>query len=557
MINIYAATGVTNSKVCHHRTAALQHGGFESLGPHQINTLTKHKIEKQSSAYGPVAERKTLQIMAGFINGEPYHLERGQVVLPHNIGMYEHMLLGDKVADWRNEADMDDVGKSLCCFHFLHGLIPWFVEVLVQDGVFFIFDYPSHPLSNWLKNSIPNYETWAHATRRLVLAKTQAFDLDRVSALNAASLNALNTLHGRLDHAEEENKTLKATLARQDVKMQQMLLDVLQALQANNQQQQQQHEPQHEHQGQEQQQEQQQQQQQQPAPPPPPPPPPQQQQRTAPRLQRNVTVALQSTPRLPTLQKGMPKTMALLQAAWRANNLDTFLSNEQREWPHSLVIRYEKHLYLMRHIQSEMAPNVHSTEEESAAAADLLIAQFGFKTVNKFLKHLKTNDRSVVGRTYRGRNRPNAIEHPPNALAIAFGVQQQPPPPPGAPPPPPPPAPPPPPRRNDRSVVGRTYRGRNRPNAIQYPPNAFAIAFGVQQQPPPPPGAPLPLPPAPPPPPRFYVIRGDADPPPWERYHHRNTNRFDWQQWNVQQIGFPGGTTITSGQRLHDIDVAD
>jgi hypothetical protein len=254
----------------------------------------------------------------------------------------------------------------------------------------------------------------------------------------------------------------------------------------------------------------------------------------------------------------MPKTMALLQAAWRANNLDTFLSNEQREWPHSLVIRYEKHLYLMRHIRSEMAPNAHGTEEESAAAADLVIAQFGFKTVNKFLKHLKTNDRSVVGRTYRGRNRQNAIEHPPNALALAFGIQQQPPPPPGAPQLPPPPAPPPPPRRNDRSVIGRTYRGRNRPNAtIQYPPNAFAIAFGVQQQPPPPPGAPLPLPPAPPPPPRFYVIRGDADPPPWERYHHRNTNRFDWQQRNVQQIGFPGDTAITSGQRLRDIDDDD
>ena len=68
---VYRATGVTNSKVCHHRTAALQHGGFESLGPHQVNTLTKHKLEKQNSAYGPVAERKTLEIMAGFKKMSP------------------------------------------------------------------------------------------------------------------------------------------------------------------------------------------------------------------------------------------------------------------------------------------------------------------------------------------------------------------------------------------------------------------------------------------------------------------------------------------------------
>jgi hypothetical protein len=46
MINIYATPGVINSKVHHHRTAALQHGGFKSLGPHQINTLAKHKISK-------------------------------------------------------------------------------------------------------------------------------------------------------------------------------------------------------------------------------------------------------------------------------------------------------------------------------------------------------------------------------------------------------------------------------------------------------------------------------------------------------------------------------
>jgi hypothetical protein len=118
MINIYATTGVINSKVCHHRTAALQHGGFESLGPHQINTLTKHKIEKQSSAYGPVAERMTLQIMAGFKNGEPYHLERGQVTLPYTIGMYKNMLFGDKFVDWRNEADTDDGDKSSCCLNF-------------------------------------------------------------------------------------------------------------------------------------------------------------------------------------------------------------------------------------------------------------------------------------------------------------------------------------------------------------------------------------------------------------------------------------------------------
>jgi hypothetical protein len=92
----------------------------------------------------------------------------------------------------------------------------------------FIHDFPSHPLSSWLKNSIPNYEKRSAKTRRLVAAKIQAFALDCVSALNAMLLNSFNTIHCRLDHAKEEKKLLKAALSCQDIKLQQTL-DILQA----------------------------------------------------------------------------------------------------------------------------------------------------------------------------------------------------------------------------------------------------------------------------------------------------------------------------------------
>ena len=53
---IYEATGVKNSKVTHHRTAALQMAGFQGLRPDQINTLTNHMLDKQHSAYQAQAE---------------------------------------------------------------------------------------------------------------------------------------------------------------------------------------------------------------------------------------------------------------------------------------------------------------------------------------------------------------------------------------------------------------------------------------------------------------------------------------------------------------------
>jgi hypothetical protein len=58
MKQIYQATGVVSCKVTHHRTAALQYAGFLGLGPFQVNTMTNHFIEKQHSAYGPVAEKE-------------------------------------------------------------------------------------------------------------------------------------------------------------------------------------------------------------------------------------------------------------------------------------------------------------------------------------------------------------------------------------------------------------------------------------------------------------------------------------------------------------------
>jgi hypothetical protein len=64
-----------------------------------------------------------------------------------------------------------------------------------------------------------------------------------------------------------------------------------------------------------------------------------------------------------------------------------------------LLLCYEKQLYLMRYIRNKMDINGHN-KDESAAAVDLLRVELGIKTVDKFLKHLKLNDQSVVGWTY-------------------------------------------------------------------------------------------------------------------------------------------------------------
>ena len=119
----------------------------------------------------------------------------------------------------------------------------------------------------------------------------------------------------------------------------------------------------------------------------------------------------------------------------------------------------------MWYIHNQMAQN-GGTEEENAAAVDVLRVQLGIKTVDKFLKHLKLNDHSVVPCAYRGRN--------------------------------------------GQGQAGNAIRLHNFSDA-------FAAAFA---------SVPVPMPRPPPPPvPCFYVHHGDGPTPPGERQHGNHNSR--------------------------------
>jgi hypothetical protein len=91
--------------------------------------------------------------MAGHRKHErTYFVPRTQLQLEHPVEWYAIRLL-PKLVDYRKQAASSQGDKSDCCDNFLHEVLPYFVEVLVQDGVFFIRDFPNHPVSLWLKVS--------------------------------------------------------------------------------------------------------------------------------------------------------------------------------------------------------------------------------------------------------------------------------------------------------------------------------------------------------------------------------------------------------------------
>jgi hypothetical protein len=149
---VYAATGVRSCKVTHHRTQAIQLAGSESLAPWQINTMTKHLLEKLPAAYQSETDRACMRVMAGYTQGD-YFNEISLIQLPHEIEHYIRLLLPN-YSNWLRQRESANGDKSQACETFLLRVLPYLVQVLVQCGVFFVEEFPRHSMSMYLKVSL-------------------------------------------------------------------------------------------------------------------------------------------------------------------------------------------------------------------------------------------------------------------------------------------------------------------------------------------------------------------------------------------------------------------
>lgn len=87
--------------------------------------------------------------MAGFLKSSAYFIPRTKLRLPHTIEWYEKKLL-PQLPTWRREIKSRHGDKSQCAKKFLNELIPFFIKVVIQDGIYFVRDFPNHPFSKLL-----------------------------------------------------------------------------------------------------------------------------------------------------------------------------------------------------------------------------------------------------------------------------------------------------------------------------------------------------------------------------------------------------------------------
>jgi hypothetical protein len=97
--------------------------------------------------------RQTCNVMSGHRKKELcYFAPRCLLEVLNSVGWCSQRLL-PLLQVWRTQRNSRIGDKSTCCDKFLNHILPYFVEVLVQDGIYFIVDFPHHPVSQMLKVS--------------------------------------------------------------------------------------------------------------------------------------------------------------------------------------------------------------------------------------------------------------------------------------------------------------------------------------------------------------------------------------------------------------------
>jgi hypothetical protein len=93
--------------------------------------------------------------MAGFHGKIPYWVGRAFLELEHSVAWYERKLL-PHLETWRQQAASANGDKSLLCNKVLNHIIPYFLTVMIQDGIYFVNEFKDHPTSILLIVSTPN-----------------------------------------------------------------------------------------------------------------------------------------------------------------------------------------------------------------------------------------------------------------------------------------------------------------------------------------------------------------------------------------------------------------
>ena len=383
--------GITWGKIVHMRAAGIEHASaMGELDAAAVATLSKHQKSNLDKVYMTELFPPILRVMAGFsytenkckTNSTIYHVPRCLIKLPWSDDQVSRFIF-PKIDIWRDQYFSPEGDKSEAAKNFLFGVLPFLAQVVVQDGIYWIRDYPDHEISKLLLHVMPpNYERWSFEMRQKIINDERCNNDVLASSLNEGAKAALLSVKQAVQHEIHELHS-KVQLLDEKLNRIESQLVMLNSTR----------------------------------PPPQSSPnktttpaaptnPPTQQQPAAQvpadhSTRRLLSDVLRNTPKIPVFPPSLPKSMVDMHHQYESHDLSKWETTKMTGWPSSVKQAFCRRKYVNTRMKGRaMALHFGSFQQRLLRAAENMDVERHSKgmSVFSYINFLKENDPTVKSR---------------------------------------------------------------------------------------------------------------------------------------------------------------
>jgi hypothetical protein len=230
---VHTACDIDWSKQTHLRSSSTEYASaVGELTAEEIATMTKHGGSKTGVAtllkhYITELFAKVLRVMSGFekdnkdyrvwrtrFNVDGFCAQFGKEPVDFIFPFYWH---------WKEQQEGEDGDHSNAADNFINMTLPFLAKVVLQDGVYWIQNFPNHPavrLLLWQMQGTP-YVQFAQNCREWARQQQQNLPVDQMAVLEATTRNTVHALSNQFSRVEQRQDDLFDLIERNEIKHQQ------------------------------------------------------------------------------------------------------------------------------------------------------------------------------------------------------------------------------------------------------------------------------------------------------------------------------------------------
>jgi hypothetical protein len=134
-----------------------------------------------------------------------------------------------KYNTWVAQVAASGGDKSACASNFLFKILPYLVTTVLQDGIYFIQEFPEHEFSKLLVSEIHEYTRFAVFQRQKVVETVERYQQEKVNQLDLLGNNVCTVVGALQREVAETNIELirhREMISQQVISMQQNMINL-------------------------------------------------------------------------------------------------------------------------------------------------------------------------------------------------------------------------------------------------------------------------------------------------------------------------------------------